>query len=112
MVMTYRDYDINTLAKAYFTNEELTRLYKSYDSIIALETCNRIEFYLDGNEDEKELIELIYKKAGIKPRLLYDIDAIKHLLLVTAGLDSMFLGEREVLSQVKRLMPWVSHHRD
>ncbi|WP_367834312.1 hypothetical protein [Vulcanisaeta sp. JCM 16159] len=40
------------------------------------------------------------------------MDTIKHLLLVTAGLDSMFLGEREVLSQVKRLTPWVSHHRD
>ncbi|WP_229709808.1 NAD(P)-binding domain-containing protein [Vulcanisaeta souniana] len=100
--MTYRDHDLSTLAKAYFTNEELAKLYKSYDSLVALETCNRIELYLDGDEDEGGLIELIYEKAGIKPRLLYDLDAVKHLLLVTAGLDSMFLGEREILSQVKR----------
>ncbi|BDR93516.1 NAD(P)-binding domain-containing protein [Vulcanisaeta souniana] len=102
LVMTYRDHDLSTLAKAYFTNEELAKLYKSYDSLVALETCNRIELYLDGDEDEGGLIELIYEKAGIKPRLLYDLDAVKHLLLVTAGLDSMFLGEREILSQVKR----------
>ncbi|MGC9180278.1 MAG: NAD(P)-binding domain-containing protein [Vulcanisaeta sp.] len=102
LVMTYRDYDLNTLAKAYFTNDELVKLYKFYDSVIALETCNRIEFYLDGDEDEDILIKLINEKAGIKPRILYDLDAVKHLLLVTAGLDSMFLGEREILSQVKR----------
>ncbi|GAB6946296.1 glutamyl-tRNA reductase [Vulcanisaeta sp. JCM 16161] len=102
LVMTYRDYDLNTLSKAYFTNDELTKLYKLYDSLIALETCNRVEFYLDGDENEDELIELINVKAGVRPRVLYDLDAVKHLLLVVAGLDSMFLGEREILSQVKR----------
>lgn len=104
MVMTYRDYDLSTLAKAYFTNDELTKLYKLYDSLVALETCNRVEFYLDGDENEDELIELINVKAGgVRPRVLYDLDAVKHLLLVVAGLDSMFLGgEREILSQVKR----------
>ena len=102
MVMTYRDYDLNTLAKAYFTNDELAKLYKSYNSLIALETCNRVEFYLDGSEDEGALIELINEKAGVRPRVLYDLDAIKHLLMVVAGLDSMFLGEREILSQVKK----------
>ncbi len=66
LVMTYRDHDLSTLAKAYFTNEELAKLYKSYDSLVALETCNRIELYLDGDEDEGGLIELIYEKAGIK----------------------------------------------
>ncbi|WP_243678629.1 hypothetical protein [Vulcanisaeta distributa] len=102
--MTYRDYDLSTLAKAYFTNDELTKLYKLYDSLVALETCNRVEFYLDGDENEDELIELINVKAGgVRPRVLYDLDAVKHLLLVVAGLDSMFLGgEREILSQVKR----------
>ncbi len=102
LVMTYRDYDLGTLAKVYFMNEELTKLYKLYDSLIALETCNRVEFYLDGDEDEAELIELINKRAGVRPRVLYDLDAVKHLLMVVTGLDSMFLGEREILSQVKR----------
>ena len=102
LVMTYRDYDLDTLAKAYFMNEELSKIYESHNSLVALETCNRVEFYLDGDADEKELIELINDRAGIRPRVLYDLDAIKHLLLVTTGLDSMFLGEREILSQVKR----------
>ncbi|KUO82993.1 MAG: glutamyl-tRNA reductase, partial [Vulcanisaeta sp. OSP_8] len=39
---------------------------------------------------------------GVEPRVLFDLDAVKHLLLVTTGLDSMFFGEREILSQVKK----------
>nr|KJR72737.1 MAG: glutamyl-tRNA reductase [Vulcanisaeta sp. AZ3] len=102
LVMTYRDFDLDTLTKAYFTNNELEDLYGIYESMVALETCNRIEFYLDGDEDEARLIGIIKDKAGVEPKVLRDLDAVRHLLLVTAGLDSMFLGEREVLSQVKR----------
>ncbi|MGC8543762.1 MAG: glutamyl-tRNA reductase, partial [Vulcanisaeta sp.] len=102
LTMTYRDYDLDILAKAYFTNDELEIIQGMYDSIVALETCNRVEFYLDGDEDEDELVNIIKNRAGIEPRILYDLDVVKHLLLVTTGLDSMFLGEREILSQVKR----------
>jgi len=70
--------------------------------LIALETCNRVEFYLDGDEDERPILRIIKERAGVEPRVLHDLEAVRHLLLVTAGLDSMFFGEREILSQVKR----------
>jgi glutamyl-tRNA reductase len=102
LVLTYRDYDLDTLAKAYLLDNELKDLYGHYDSLIALQTCNRIEFYLDGGENEDHLISMLKNRAGAEPRVLFDLDAVKHLLLVTTGLDSMFFGEREILSQVKK----------
>jgi glutamyl-tRNA reductase len=102
LVLTYRDYDLDTLAKAYLLDNELKDLYEHYDSLIALQTCNRIEFYLDGGENEDHLISMLKNRAGVEPRVLFDLDAVKHLLLVTTGLDSMFFGEREILSQVKK----------
>ncbi len=102
LVLTYRDYDLDTLAKAYLLDNELKDLYGHYDSLIALQTCNRIEFYLDGGENEAHLISMLKNRAGVEPRVLFDLDAVKHLLLVTTGLDSMFFGEREILSQVKK----------
>jgi len=102
LVLTYRDYDLDTLAKAYLLDNELKDLYGHYDSLIALQTCNRIEFYLDGGENEDHLISMLKNRAGVEPRVLFDLDAVKHLLLVTTGLDSMFFGEREILSQVKK----------
>jgi glutamyl-tRNA reductase len=102
LVLTYRDYDLDTLTKAYLLDNELKDLYEHYDSLIALQTCNRIEFYLDGGENEDHLISMLKNRAGVEPRALFDLDAVKHLLLVTTGLDSMFFGEREILSQVKK----------
>lgn len=102
LVLTYKDHDLDTLAKAYLMDNELRELYKNYEALIALETCNRVEFYLDGDEDERPILRIIKERAGVEPRVLHDLEAVRHLLLVTAGLDSMFFGEREILSQVKR----------
>jgi glutamyl-tRNA reductase len=78
----------------------------------ALSTCNRTELYLvttDAVEAETAGLGVLAREAGIRPTELlgplYSLrgpDAARHLYRVTAGLDSMILGEAEIQGQVKR----------
>jgi glutamyl-tRNA reductase len=78
----------------------------------AISTCNRTELYLivsDPVEAESAALGVLTRQAEIRPTELvshlYSLragDAARHLLQVTAGLDSMILGEAEIQGQVKR----------
>jgi glutamyl-tRNA reductase len=78
----------------------------------ALSTCNRTELYLvasDSVEAETAALGVLAREASIRPTELlgplYSLrgsDAAAHLFRVTAGLDSMIVGEAEIQGQVKR----------
>src|SRR5215213_7877708 len=77
----------------------------------AISTCNRTELYLivsDPVEAESTALGVLTRQAEIRPTELlghlYSLraGAARHLLQVTAGLDSMILGEAEIQGQVKR----------
>jgi glutamyl-tRNA reductase len=65
-----------------------------------LHTCNRAEYYVSGPESAREAaIEDVDLPADVVTR--YDgSDAARHLLRVAAGLESMVVGEDEILGQV------------
>ncbi|HEX5269100.1 MAG TPA: hypothetical protein VFW33_01370, partial [Gemmataceae bacterium] len=75
-----------------------------------LSTCNRTEFYLicpDAAAPEAAPRLARYLDPGGTMRLAehlvtrYDSDAALHLLRVAAGLESMLVGEAQVLGQLK-----------
>jgi glutamyl-tRNA reductase len=78
----------------------------------ALSTCNRTELYLvaaDSVEAETAGLGVLAREAGIPPTELLgplyslrDSEAASHLYRVTAGLESMIVGEAEIQGQVKR----------
>ncbi len=76
---------------------------------VILSTCNRSEIYFTGQQDCDEYVESAiaeYKKIediDIKKHYLVysEMKAVEHLFKVTCGLDSMVLGEDEILHQVK-----------
>jgi glutamyl-tRNA reductase len=77
-----------------------------------ISTCNRTELYLYTSDDvaaESIALAALAREADIRPTELvghlYSLRgaaAAEHLFLVTAGLDSMILGEAEIQGQVKR----------
>jgi glutamyl-tRNA reductase len=76
-----------------------------------LSTCNRTEVYLqprDEDEAYRSVLDLIFLKRAPeleKPGRLYvkrDGEAARHLLGVASGLESMVLGEPEILGQIKQ----------
>jgi glutamyl-tRNA reductase len=78
----------------------------------ALSTCNRTELYFvvsDPVEAESAALGVLARQAEIRPTELvghlYSLrssEAVHHLYRVTAGLDSMIVGEAEIQGQVKR----------
>jgi glutamyl-tRNA reductase len=78
----------------------------------AISTCNRTELYLvvsDPVEAESTALGVLTRQAEIRPTELlghlYSLrssEAAHHLFRVTAGLDSMIVGEAEIQGQVKR----------
>jgi glutamyl-tRNA reductase len=79
---------------------------------VAISTCNRTELYLvvgDPVEAESAVLGMLASLAGIRPTTLASViyshrncDAARHLYRVTAGLDSMVVGETEIQGQIKR----------
>jgi glutamyl-tRNA reductase len=90
---------------------ELTEVAGIHEAA-AISTCNRTELYLvvsDPVEAESTALGVLTRQADIRPTELlghlYSLrsgDAVRHLFRVTAGLDSMILGEAEIQGQVKR----------
>jgi glutamyl-tRNA reductase len=79
---------------------------------VVISTCNRTEVYLvvgDAVRAESEVLGLLARRAGIRPTELAEAiysprncDAARQLYRVTAGLESMIVGEAEIQGQVRR----------
>lgn len=87
------------------------RLAARTGQAVVLHTCNRTEFYTiaEDTQSAKEAVaEFLEEKYGILYASLapyvysyFHTDAVNHLFRVTCSLDSMILGESEVLGQVR-----------
>ena len=79
---------------------------------VVISTCNRTEVYLvvgDPVRAESEVLGLLARRASIRPTELAEAiysprncDAARQLYRVTAGLESMIVGEAEIQGQVRR----------
>lgn len=87
------------------------RGYPHVEEVAIISTCNRLEIYSVVNETEQgvfEIIQFLAEKANLS---LYQLrkslftllheDALRHLMRVSAGLESLVLGEGQILAQVK-----------
>src|SRR3954451_4925515 len=77
------------------------------EEIVLLSTCNRVEIYGTTRRATghiKSLLQLLCAEPGDLDRHVYVYEgaaAVRHLLRVAAGLDSMVLGETEITGQIK-----------
>jgi len=95
--------------------------YPHIEEVAILSTCNRLEIYIVATETERGVQELIQflSEYGQQPLhelrphlfiLLYQ-DAIMHLMRVASGLDSLVLGEGQILAQVKNTHKLGQQHK-
>jgi len=78
------------------------------DGLAILSTCNRIEFYGHAKgsgcatESLQSLLSDSFDLSAVQPYLYYKQteDVSRHLMRVACGLDSMVLGESQILGQV------------
>ena len=73
---------------------------------VLLSTCNRVEVYGlagDASEAARACAEFLQRSAGVDAEFYRRdmADGVRHLFRVVSGLDSMVVGETEILGQVK-----------
>jgi glutamyl-tRNA reductase len=86
------------------------RSMENVEECVLLQTCNRIEFYIVSEKGEKVAKmakDFLAKRAGTMEEeafkaIEYSVngDSLRHILRLTSGLESMVIGEDQVLNQV------------
>ena len=76
--------------------------------VAILSTCNRTEIYAAGDASCDQLRDWLATVHGVAPEELAggcyvhrDADAVRHMMRVASGLDSLVLGEPQILGQLK-----------
>ncbi|MEE2960112.1 MAG: glutamyl-tRNA reductase [Myxococcota bacterium] len=110
---------IATLESIALASEEVRKVHQVLRSnsrvsgAVVLSTCNRTELYIEG--DSRGSLSLLgyealqnvvgYRGAHLRENKFYHYqgrDGCRHLLKVACGLDSMMLGETQILGQLKQ----------
>lgn len=108
--------DFEVLERATFDESSLrraVRLIRSADAVLEttiVSTCNRTEIYMVSRDHEAAVglaRELLYEAsmpddAGVFVK--FGRDVVTHLFRVAAGIDSLMVGEAQVLGQVKQAL--------
>lgn len=112
LLLNHKQLPISQLEKSFFRDIDLAlKLFKNHDGVdgvAILQTCNRVEVYLEV-EDEKTVMEVLdlwedlTNEASIKTNVTWirSSQVVKHLFRIASGLESMVVGEQEILRQVK-----------
>ena len=99
-------FDVQCLSEALVSVQGVSGVLES----VIVSTCNRTEIYCAGNEDMSFPALLSWLSDYHKVELnslssccfsYNDDDAIRHLMRVASGLDSLVLGEPQILGQLK-----------
>ncbi len=120
IAVTHKHFDINEIGKFHIDekqwNERLSSLKKGneIDELMFLSTCNRVEFLLNtkhaiDKDFLKKLISFTYpemkledvEKAVASALIFEGEQALRHLFHVASSLDSLVVGEREIITQVR-----------
>jgi len=111
--VTFRNSPIHILEK--FTLRDVEGAYSQFkehsglDECVIIQTCNRIELFgKSRNFDQEKFKKTWASLAGLDEEIFdenLEIDendkAFHHLLKLTSGLDSMVVGEEQILGQIK-----------
>jgi len=118
--ISHRRAAVGLLERLAFADEDLVKAYRrtaddaAVDEAVIVSTCNRVEIYgsvPSYHAGFQALKRVLCESRGVAPDDLaeplyshYEADAAEHLFTVASGLDSMVLGEPQVLSQVREAL--------
>jgi glutamyl-tRNA reductase len=111
--VTYRNSPIHMLER--FTFKDIDNAHKAFlkkagfDECVILQTCNRVEVYAAAKDpDEGRLLEEWASSVGLSEKDFENVeisrgrDAVMHLMKLASGLDSLVVGEDQIIGQVRR----------
>jgi len=124
--LSHKSAPVATLERAAVSGDTLTKLLRDLvqaepvAEAFVVSTCNRVEVYADVDRFHAgvtAICELLARHGGMSPPELtphlyvhYEERAVSHLLTVAAGLDSMVVGEDQILGQVRSAVKLAAEH--
>ena len=115
--VSYRRAPVDLLERLTFGPDDYGKAYRQLSEIdsiregVVLSTCNRVEIYAEVGSyhaGAADLKRFLVDSREVSPEELagplyshYDDEATEHLFRVAAGIDSMVLGEPQILGQVR-----------
>jgi glutamyl-tRNA reductase len=115
--LSHKSAPVAILEQAAVSGDSLAKLLRDValaDSVaetFVVSTCNRVEVYADVDRFHggvNAICELLARHCGVEARDLttylyvhYEERAVSHLLAVACGLDSVVVGEGQILGQVR-----------
>jgi glutamyl-tRNA reductase len=112
--VNYKTAPIEVRERIAISREELPETTRALAAVpgvlecMIVSTCNRVELLAAVDSPDADLAGFLHRQFGLDPALLrphlyaqYDRDAVCHLFRVAASLDSMVVGEPQILGQVK-----------
>jgi len=120
--LSHRTAPLATRESVSFTRDQLPEALKTLKDIagrgVVVSTCNRTEVYTVARDSEtgRNALDAFFTAVngnGALSPYLYTLeqgDAVRHLYRVAASLDSLIIGESEILGQVRDAFGVASHH--
>jgi glutamyl-tRNA reductase len=118
--ISHRHAHVELLERLAFPDDDLVKAYRratddpAIEEAVILSTCNRVEVYgsvPSYHAGFQTLKRLLCESRGVPADELaeplyshYELDAAEHLFGVASGLDSMVIGEPQILSQVREAL--------
>ena len=115
--VTYKNAPIHLLEK--FAFKDVDAAHKAFiedagvEECVILQTCNRVEVFAAAkNPDKVKLVGKWAESLGLGKKDMESVqvsagkDAVMHLLKLTSGLDSLVVGEDQILGQVRRALEY------
>ncbi|HDR47211.1 MAG TPA: glutamyl-tRNA reductase [Geoalkalibacter subterraneus] len=88
---------------------------------LIVSTCNRVELYVTSRDTEEAISQLMHFLADFHQLQVDDLaphlyahkgpEAIRHLFRVASSLDSMVIGEPQILGQIKTSYGYATEHK-
>ncbi len=118
--LSHKSAPLSLLERALVSDDNLAKLLRDLwaaehvAGVFVISTCNRAEIYAEVDKFHggvSVICDLLARHSGIPPAELtphlyvhYEDRAVQHLLAVACGLDSMVVGESQILGQVRQAL--------
>jgi glutamyl-tRNA reductase len=125
--LSHKSAPLSLLERALVSDDNLAKLLRDLwaaehvAGVFVISTCNRAEIYAEVDKFHggvSVICDLLARHSGIPPAELtphlyvhYEDRAVQHLLAVACGLDSMVVGESQILGQVRQALQTAREQR-
>ncbi len=121
IAFTHKNIALELVGKLHLASEEQTKLLKSlklhfgFEELLFLSTCNRVELFI---RCKSEINPVLIKEICLfvnplltnieantlseNAQIFYGDEGVNHILKVASSLDSLVVGEREIITQVRK----------